>query len=1088
MRIFPYGLVPLICGLIIGGCVDSHSGHESSAKSEAILEEMCNPPIPGLDLPQKFATQIFTSELTPSILIVSKSKKLKLFDGISESFGLGGPIGAAFISDGSPSAQGRGEIPAASLSESWILFWFSGAENWDSFKYADYLKTHVKDEGRYAFDIPILVSFQHKPSKIVFGKDGAEFDFPESAGAVQIIPFSGADRSPLAESEKWMDKIPETVLAKARKLNAIMKTFPINAIEDYRISNPENFIEVSHRFRFAEFPDEWRTKALKYAPLPPAISLASDNGFPIEFNKKPEDLGIPTQFGPSRAIIGADSFSWRWNGFPELLGDVYFPQIDRAKDTEMLEKIEKQAREKLFDTGTAYFAAGGAATTQGFKARMIPYVSEDTADKIRSVTMRMVNELVFNPELSVRISDRKRGRDRLVDWANHTKYYQGDDEPIALEVPRGLWEYAFYTGDFYTISANWKKILEFGENAFVKNDWLNQTRTNSGGDSFHDIIGGTAAIAKFAAVLDKPEIYGSFAHVLARHLIAYYNYEYAFEQYARNYKPSFSAMDEGKMLVWDIYQPFGPFFCKAEAKGFYGDYSGFYEHYARIGDGEYGTGDLFSRFYGHFPKKHLSETFEKLMCGQMPAPGKSGGEAFKWKVQFQLRSAILGHDYQKLSQWLDDSKQIWDGKSSPTILMNLYNMKNPGKYVSILPDSFQKEIKGRCVDLLVDKSTRHSFFDLDIKSSQNPGLFLFGFYPEKSKGKAKFHSGNGVNLGLISTGDENPGKWSEMPESNWVLKCLAQIPDTPAKNNPENKADPVQAVKLRPQSAEELASFSLLKDGNFENCSSPESKEEDGRKTCRIGAWRLRKGWDDRKEHETILKNVGIQKDSSDGKNLARITCDFKEYISFTQNISAKAGTTYRLSWLCRGVNSGGGAIRIRHYGFGCNEYAVKDFNWNGNEWKAFELVFTAYADNPNAQLDFWIMPSKKPDDFCEIRAISLVKSCWDAGANTVFQTGKPITLKLEVPKKSRAAEDIKCKILSPFGETVARSEFKPGENSGQSIQFIPPNAGYYMADATLLLEGEQINDLLGIPVIVDKSGIEGIDDFWKAFILNKGK
>jgi hypothetical protein len=148
--------------------------------------------------------------------------------------------------------------------------------------------------------------------------------------------------------------------------------------------------------------------------------------------------------------------------------------------------------------------------------------------------------------------------------------------------------------------------------------WTMQSRPNSGGDTFHDVMLGIAAYGRMAAVLGDAGAFGSAAYLFAKNLAAYFNFEKASLDWARAHPPWLVPLTPQPMVTWDNYMDFGPFFTPLSQLGAYGGYSGFYEHYLRMGEGKYGVADILPRFYRELLPGHARAMFGETMAREVP--------------------------------------------------------------------------------------------------------------------------------------------------------------------------------------------------------------------------------------------------------------------------------------------------------------------------------------------------------------------------------------------------------------------------------------------------------------------------------------
>ncbi len=734
--------------------------------TEARLEELFDRKVPGLERPADRPVQVIQTELTPATILHTRLDGVRLLGGLRE-MGLSGPTRVAYPTAEGVKVAGRGAVDAR-LSESWLLVWFTGGEGWQNILRASYIQRFMKDDKRYALDMPMLISLQRRPTRIEVSADGVELAFPGEGGVIAIHPLRGVDLLDPDQTAGWADGLPEPVLDDARRMNRLLKAIPVQAYERYHVNAQTGWIAINYRYRFATVSDDWATEPLKAAPVPPAVALAVRGGMPLRIPDQRIDLRAPSYLGPNWVVPGAEEFTLAVPDLLELVTKVSVPDIapsDRTgagDDAELLARIDAGLPGKTWDTGVGWWAGAAVATKQAEKARYLPYVTEPTRRKIKAATMRLMNQMLFDGTDMVHpIIDEQRGRVYVVDYLNHFKRYQGDNEAPASEILRGCWDYAFYTGDWASIRANWKMLQGAAVASYVKNNWVMQARPNSGGDTFHDVLVGTAAMARMAAVLGEREDYGLFTYLLARHLINYYGFEYAALPFAREHRPWVVPLSDSHMVVWDIYEPFGPFFAPWDAGGYYGGHTGFFEHYFRM------DRDVMPRFYKQFLPEHTREFFGKTVPENMPP--LEAKEKSKLSTLFALEADFVDRSRGELEAWLEESS--WKGqKDRLASLVRLYDASNPRKLVEIVAPSLREAVTGRGIELQA-RGTHQNLLGLDTRTARAPGLYLFGFNAPKPEVKPKVHGGYVLPLGRIEPLNGRVVR-AEDHRPNWVTRAF----------------------------------------------------------------------------------------------------------------------------------------------------------------------------------------------------------------------------------------------------------------------------------------------------------------------------
>jgi hypothetical protein len=177
------------------------------------------------------------------------------------------------------------------MSEPWVLLWAGDASGWP-------------------FDVPTLVTFEHRPVSMSSDLLGVTFSFGAAAGAVQVLPLGGLTRTPTSTSATWTTALPVDVLAQCRSLVPIVAAFPDGITETYDVLEASGQVAVTDTVHFQDITDDWGTVPEHVAPVPPAVYRAQQNGYPVTFPVAPTVSSIATYFGPFVYVAGdAASFS-----------------------------------------------------------------------------------------------------------------------------------------------------------------------------------------------------------------------------------------------------------------------------------------------------------------------------------------------------------------------------------------------------------------------------------------------------------------------------------------------------------------------------------------------------------------------------------------------------------------------------------------------------------------------------------------------------------------------------------------------------------------------------------------------------------
>ncbi len=171
------------------------------------------------------------------------------------------------------------------FTDNWILLW--GA---DSFP-----------------DVPLMLALQKNPDKIVFNRNedqilvsvdivaAAEFGL-----AALVFPFGFEVFKPEETgSDAWIEK----AFAKCAFFSRAVLAYPSDCQEYFKIVPEENRIEIIQKFDYRIISDEWGSKPLRTAPLPPPLSLL-EGMEQFKLDDAAEDFGFPTKYGHLRGVIG----------------------------------------------------------------------------------------------------------------------------------------------------------------------------------------------------------------------------------------------------------------------------------------------------------------------------------------------------------------------------------------------------------------------------------------------------------------------------------------------------------------------------------------------------------------------------------------------------------------------------------------------------------------------------------------------------------------------------------------------------------------------------------------------------------------
>ena len=264
--------VLVLAFVIVLGCSKS----PDQAKAQAPTNSWRNAPF-----------YVLQTELSPAILVFSTNKYLSLFTGLDE-YGLGAPSYLAFATRDGPRAFTNGaRVVADHMEESWLLVWFTGAKGWTN------------------QDVPWAMFLERKPASMKLDAGGMHLGFRRGAEHVLMVPLYGS--KPQVATSKWPQFLPKEVLMRIRYWAGAVRHLPIFA--SCSIGSGNDTVTLRYEFDWLSTRDDWNTKTVKLAPMPPSIALSVTNKqSPIQSSAAVIDLKYITPVGPYKAIQDTDRY------------------------------------------------------------------------------------------------------------------------------------------------------------------------------------------------------------------------------------------------------------------------------------------------------------------------------------------------------------------------------------------------------------------------------------------------------------------------------------------------------------------------------------------------------------------------------------------------------------------------------------------------------------------------------------------------------------------------------------------------------------------------------------------------------------
>ena len=225
-------------------------------------------------------TTAYISRVIPAIRYVSDSKTYQWESG-SMAFNMIGyqdKTGQIIVQN---LHYGNSRVSGLDLGAPWLMLWNTTAPDDEIF--------------------PLIITLQHKPLEInssLHQTSLLKVTFEKEAGAVCVMLLKGDQRVTGAEIALWQSNIPQYAQNEADFWSRVLLRFPIKNMETYGIHEKTKRVSITNTFEYDTITDDWNTKPLYIAPVPPVTARAYESGYPVKWEKeKIYRSGVATLLG-----------------------------------------------------------------------------------------------------------------------------------------------------------------------------------------------------------------------------------------------------------------------------------------------------------------------------------------------------------------------------------------------------------------------------------------------------------------------------------------------------------------------------------------------------------------------------------------------------------------------------------------------------------------------------------------------------------------------------------------------------------------------------------------------------------------------
>jgi hypothetical protein len=340
----------------------------------------------------------------------------------------------------------------------WLLLWHTGG-------------------GARAFDVPILIVLERKPSAIrITRAAGAGLDlsseFPQGAGAVAVMPLFGIRQVPYAETGEWAEKgLPDAVVEQCRLWSARLEAFPVGVEETGEVDEAAGTVTIRNRVRYLELRSEWNTRPEPFMMLPPAAALARKNGYTVSVKEELLDGQCNTFYGPA-FIARGDSIEYTLP-LPRGVTHVLLPSriMNEAAADSVLKELAAQIREEIPEDAAKARLTGNVSGNLIKVRYFAPAYLQIDPDPRRTEYCREVAESALEDRSLKVEKEPLTGQYYLMDdgfWAKDDSF---DKEWEIGYMLQGFWNYAYYCNDAEFLRAHWDRIRGLYRYYGIVFDW-----------------------------------------------------------------------------------------------------------------------------------------------------------------------------------------------------------------------------------------------------------------------------------------------------------------------------------------------------------------------------------------------------------------------------------------------------------------------------------------------------------------------------------------------------------------------------------------------------------------------------------------
>ena len=404
----------------------------------------------------------FRSPLSPGVVIRMKSPWIRFFGHLGR-YGAEPPrLAWVKTQDGTRTLVPGRSIRGSEMTASWIVTSFQGSRGWEQ------------------FDVPWFISLEKRPALVTLSAEGLRIDFAgKDTGYVFSMPLYGYDKLPQKaanfaarfklpslglEPWTWTNGLPGAVIQRCDWWAGVSKAYPAGFQESFRVDAATDEIAFRQDYRWLTTADDWGTRPVRFAVLPPAVGLAwKFPGFPMKLSMPIVDPGYFTAFGPIVGATETDRVEISMNVLQYIheLELVAKPPTADTAGQQALQLIAEGLKSK-FPSSWQYFYDHGSRqnfcwniVADVWYPRALPFAGPGLREKAQaSLKIYMQND-VLRPHSPYHGKYLLHGPG-IGSWGE-----SGDAGKFMTNALQAIWSYAQFTGDWKLIRTRWDLIRRY---------------------------------------------------------------------------------------------------------------------------------------------------------------------------------------------------------------------------------------------------------------------------------------------------------------------------------------------------------------------------------------------------------------------------------------------------------------------------------------------------------------------------------------------------------------------------------------------------------------------------------------------------